>query len=148
MSIFIAWAMTYNTGNMSVANIGVGMGMANFFLLSIFLGVEYKRAMPTAIVVGAWTAALPAYVNWVIIEAAPYIRLIWHVVWRAARAEVYVLRRPHVRLGVFFLRVKLRARHQRCRGHGARDDADPGEPRRREHCHRADLRRAGNQSAL
>jgi len=75
----IVWALTFNTGYLFVANIGVGMGMTTFFLLSIFLGVEHKRAMPTAIVIGAWVSLAPALANWVVLEAAPYIRLMMMV---------------------------------------------------------------------
>ena len=75
----IVWALTFNTGYLFVANIGVGMGMTTFFLLSIFLGVEHKRAMPTAIVCGAWVSLAPALANWVVLEAAPYIRLMMMV---------------------------------------------------------------------
>jgi len=71
----IVWALTFNTGYLFVANIGVGMGMTTFFLLSIFLGVEHKRAMPTAIVCGAWTAILPAFSNWVALGGGTYVRL-------------------------------------------------------------------------
>ena len=75
----IVWALTFNTGYIFVANIGVGMGMTTFFLLSIFLGVEHKRAAPTAIVCGAWVSLAPALANWVILEASPYIRLMMMV---------------------------------------------------------------------
>ena len=75
----IVWALTFNTGYIFVANIGVGMGMTTFFLISIFLGVEHKRAMPTAIVAGAWVSLAPALANWVILEASPYIRLMMMV---------------------------------------------------------------------
>jgi len=71
----IVWALTFNTGWLLVANIGAGMGMTTFFLLSIFLGVEHKRAMPTAIVCGAWTAILPAFSNWFALGGGTYVRL-------------------------------------------------------------------------
>ena len=67
---------SFNTGWFFVANIGAGMGVTTFFCLSLFLGVETKRAMPTSIVVGAWTALAPALSNWVVLEAFPYIRLL------------------------------------------------------------------------
>jgi len=75
----IVWALTFNTGYLFVANIGVGMGMCSFFLLSIFLGVEHKRAAPTAIVIGAWVSLAPALANWIVLEASPYIRLMMMV---------------------------------------------------------------------
>ena len=40
------------------------MGLFMFFALSVFLGVENKRAMPTAIVIGGWTNLLPALLNY------------------------------------------------------------------------------------
>ena len=52
-----------STGYLFVANIGAGMACTTYFILCMFLGVETKRAMPTAIIVGGWTAWLPAAVN-------------------------------------------------------------------------------------
>jgi hypothetical protein len=75
----IVWACTFNTGYFFVANIGAGMGMCTFFLLSIFLGAENKRAMPTAILIGAWVNLAPALANWFVLEASPYIRLMMMV---------------------------------------------------------------------
>lgn len=43
----------------------------------MFLGVETKRAMPTAVVVGGWTAILPTIMNYVVLEhAAGYVRFL------------------------------------------------------------------------
>merc|ERR1719231_1552609 len=53
--------------------------MTTFFLLSIFLGVEHKRAMPTDIIIGAWVNLGPALGNWVVLEAAPTVRLMMMV---------------------------------------------------------------------
>jgi uncharacterized membrane protein YfcA len=75
----IVLACSFNTGWLFVANIGAGMGVTTFFCLSLFLGVETKRAMPTAIVCGAWTSLAPALANWVYLEAFPYIRLLMMV---------------------------------------------------------------------
>ena len=55
----IVLCCSVNTGYFFVANIGGGMGVTTFFCLSLFLGVETKRAFPTAIVVGAWSAIVP-----------------------------------------------------------------------------------------
>jgi len=66
----------FNTGWLLVANIGCGMGVTSFFTLCLFLGVETKRAMPTAIAVGAWTLVLPATLELAVFEAFPYIRLL------------------------------------------------------------------------
>jgi hypothetical protein len=77
----IVLTLTFHTGYMFVANIGCGMGITTFFLLSMFLGVETKRAMPTAIVISGWTAIAPMAVNlyYLVDETGkstfPYIRL-------------------------------------------------------------------------
>jgi len=54
----------FNTGYIFEANIGCGAGLTTFFLLSVFLGVEHKRAMPTAIVAGGWAQIVPLYMNY------------------------------------------------------------------------------------
>jgi len=66
----------FNTGYMFVANVGAGMGLTTFFTLSLFLGVETKRAFPTAIVIGGWTSILPAAVNWIVLDGHAYVRLL------------------------------------------------------------------------
>ena len=65
-----------STGYLFVANIGSGMACTTFFILSLFLGVETKRAMPTAVVIGGWTAWLPTTANYILLEATPYIRFL------------------------------------------------------------------------
>jgi len=70
----------FNTGWLFLANIGAGAGVTSFFLLSLFLGVETKRAMPTAIVIGGWTAILPGVFHLIFNEQdIPYIRLLMMV---------------------------------------------------------------------
>lgn len=62
----IAFYCSFSTGYLFVANIGAGMACTTFFVLSIFLGTETKRAMPTAVIIGGWTSWLPTaayYVN-------------------------------------------------------------------------------------
>jgi hypothetical protein len=77
----IILTLTFHTGYMFVANIGAGMGITTFFMLSVFLGVETKRAMPTAIVISGWTAMMPMLVNmYYLVDSTgkstfPYIRL-------------------------------------------------------------------------
>eukprot|EP00614_Pseudopedinella_elastica_P003954 CAMPEP_0172584424 /NCGR_PEP_ID=MMETSP1068-20121228/4018_1 /TAXON_ID=35684 /ORGANISM="Pseudopedinella elastica, Strain CCMP716" /LENGTH=691 /DNA_ID=CAMNT_0013378599 /DNA_START=66 /DNA_END=2141 /DNA_ORIENTATION=+ len=71
----IAMCCSFNTGWAFTATIGSGMGMFTFFVLSLFLGVETKRAMPTAIVIGGWTQILPVFFNMVFRGELPYIRL-------------------------------------------------------------------------
>ena len=58
-----------NKGYLFVANIGAGMACTTFFVLSIFLGTETKRAMPTAVVIGGWTSWLPTAVSYVNLES-------------------------------------------------------------------------------
>ena len=66
-----------STGYLFVANIGAGMACTTYFILCMFLGVETKRAMPTAIIVGGWTAWLPTVMNYVILEGASgYVRFL------------------------------------------------------------------------
>ena len=65
----IAFYCSFSTGYLFVANIGAGMACTTFFVLSIFLGTETKRAMPTAIVVGGWTSWLPTLANYANIDA-------------------------------------------------------------------------------
>merc|ERR1719198_459589 len=45
------------------------MACTTFFVLSIFLGTETKRAMPTAVVIGGWTSWLPTAVSNVNLES-------------------------------------------------------------------------------
>jgi hypothetical protein len=45
------------------------MACTTFFVLSIFLGTETKRAMPTAVVIGGWTSWLPTAVSYVNLES-------------------------------------------------------------------------------
>jgi hypothetical protein len=66
----------FNTGYFFVANIGAGMGVTTFFALSVFLGVETKRALPTAIVIGGWTAFFPFIVNFFVLDSTPYLRFL------------------------------------------------------------------------
>jgi len=65
-----------NTGWMFVATVGCGSGIMTFFLLSLFLGVETKRALPTAIVISGWVSALPASRCLLFADAMPYITLL------------------------------------------------------------------------
>ena len=66
-----------STGYLFVANIGAGMACTTYFILCMFLGVETKRAMPTAVVVGGWTAILPTIMNYVVLDqAAGYVRFL------------------------------------------------------------------------
>jgi uncharacterized membrane protein YfcA len=67
---------SFNTGYFFVANVGAGMGFTTFFVLSLFLGVETKRALPTSIVIAGWTAAAPALMNAIELEAFPMVRLL------------------------------------------------------------------------
>ena len=67
---------SFSTGYLFVANIGSGMACTTYFILSLFLGVETKRAMPTAVVIGGWTAWLPAVANYMLLESTPYIRFL------------------------------------------------------------------------
>jgi len=71
----IVMACAFSTGYFFVANIGAGMGMTAFFTLSMFLGVETKRAMPTSIVIGGWTAIVPCIMCGINYKTIPYIRL-------------------------------------------------------------------------
>jgi hypothetical protein len=80
----IVMACTFNTGWLLVANIGCGAGVTTFFLLSLFLGVETKRAMPTAIVIGAWAQMVPLGMNFFFLGnmdpmSIPYVRLMMMV---------------------------------------------------------------------
>lgn len=72
----IVMGCCFNTGYMFVATIGSGTGVCTFFLLSLFLGVETKRALPTAIVISGWVAALPAYRCVFFAETMPYVTLL------------------------------------------------------------------------
>jgi hypothetical protein len=72
----IVLLLSFNTGYFFVANVGAGMGFTTFFALSVFLGVETKRALPTAIVIGGWTSLAPFVLNFFLLEAAPYVRLL------------------------------------------------------------------------
>ena len=65
-----------NTGWMFVATIGCGSGIMSFFLLSFFLGVETKRALPTAIVISGWVAILPAARCILFADTMPYVTLL------------------------------------------------------------------------
>jgi uncharacterized membrane protein YfcA len=65
-----------NTGWMFVATIGCGSGIMSFFLLSVFLGVETKRALPTAIVISGWVSALPATRCILFADVMPYVTLL------------------------------------------------------------------------
>ena len=65
-----------NTGWMFVATIGCGSGIMSFFLLSVFLGVETKRALPTAIVISGWVSALPATRCALFADVMPYVTLL------------------------------------------------------------------------
>jgi len=67
---------TFHTGWLFVANIGAGMGFFTFFLLSLFLGVETKRAFPTAIVIAGWVALAPICVMNSTSGEFPYIRIL------------------------------------------------------------------------
>jgi hypothetical protein len=67
----------FNTGWLFVANIGCGAGVTTFFTLSLFLGVETKRALPTSVVIGAWSLVLPAAMEWAVLGVSfPYVRLL------------------------------------------------------------------------
>jgi hypothetical protein len=72
----IAVCCSFNKGYNFVANIGSGMGITMFFVLSMFLGVETKRALPTSIVISGWTAIVPAAVHSYYMEHIPYLRLL------------------------------------------------------------------------
>jgi len=72
----IVMCCCFITGYMFVATIGSGTGITTFFLLSVFLGVETKRALPTAIVLSGWVAALPAYRCIFYAETMPYVTLL------------------------------------------------------------------------
>jgi len=48
----------------------------SFFLLSFFLGVETKRALPTAIVISGWVAILPAARCILFADTMPYVTLL------------------------------------------------------------------------
>jgi uncharacterized membrane protein YfcA len=65
-----------NTGWMFVATVGCGSGIMTFFLLSVFLGVETKRALPTAIVISGWVAILPAARCIFFADAMPFVTLL------------------------------------------------------------------------
>jgi hypothetical protein len=54
----------------------MGVGVTTFFTLSLFLGVETKRAFPTSVVIAGWTAILPMLLSPSDPADAPYIRLL------------------------------------------------------------------------
>jgi len=72
----IVMACIFNTGWMFVANIGSGMGIFSFFLMSMFMGVETKRALCTAIMMGAHAQIPEIIAQAYLFEEVPYIRLL------------------------------------------------------------------------
>jgi len=59
----LAWfavsACAFSSGYLFLANVGAGVAVTSFFAISVFLGVETRRALPTAIVLGGWASLAP-----------------------------------------------------------------------------------------
>jgi hypothetical protein len=70
-------ACSCSTGYFFLATIGSGAAITMFLAMSVILGVETKRAMPTAIVIAGWASVLP-FIDCFIYntDSQPYIRLL------------------------------------------------------------------------
>jgi hypothetical protein len=101
----------FSTGYIFVANIGGGMALFTFFTLSLFLGVETKRAIPTALAIGGWTTLLPIMVNWVVFDGHTYVRLLLAVpgIWLGALLAPWFSKAGGPMCDLFFLFLALAA---------------------------------------
>ena len=68
--------MSFGSGYFFLATVGAGMTLPAFLALSLSLGVETRRAMPTAIVIGGWASLLPFVAHFLSADAQPYLRLL------------------------------------------------------------------------
>jgi hypothetical protein len=56
--------------------VGAGAAATSFVAVSVFLGVETRRALPTAVVVGGWASLAPLEAYWAAGDGAPHVRLL------------------------------------------------------------------------
>jgi len=61
-------------GLILVSNIGIGNALTTFFTLTLFYGVEAKRAMVTGIITGGWTSLVPFLIHLIWLQDVPITR--------------------------------------------------------------------------
>ena len=76
----LAWfavsACAFSSGYIFLANVGAGVAVTSFFAISVFLGIETRRALPTAIVLGGWASLAPLLAYWSADGGLPGVRLL------------------------------------------------------------------------
>lgn len=68
--------VSFLTGWMLMANIGVGITSITFLSLSVFLGADTQRTVPTAVVCGGWCSVFPLLVNSFYLKQLPLLRVL------------------------------------------------------------------------
>jgi len=68
--------VSFFTGWMLMANIGVGITSITFLSLSVFLGADTQRTVPTAVVCGGWCSIFPLLLNSFYLKQLPLLRIL------------------------------------------------------------------------
>eukprot|EP00613_Pedinella_sp_CCMP2098_P015678 CAMPEP_0171769014 /NCGR_PEP_ID=MMETSP0991-20121206/52720_1 /TAXON_ID=483369 /ORGANISM="non described non described, Strain CCMP2098" /LENGTH=346 /DNA_ID=CAMNT_0012374029 /DNA_START=71 /DNA_END=1109 /DNA_ORIENTATION=- len=73
---FLVVLVAFFSGYLFLANLEAGVAITTFLSLSLFLGMETKRAIPTAIVIAGWSNLAPLVAYWFYIQSEPFVRLL------------------------------------------------------------------------
>jgi hypothetical protein len=65
--------VAFFSGYMFLANLGAGVGCTTFLSLSLLLGMETKRAIPTSVACAGWSSLAPLLAYWVYIQVRIWI---------------------------------------------------------------------------
>lgn len=68
--------VSFFTGYTLVANIGVGITVVSFLCLTVFIGHDPLRCIPTAVICGGWTAAFVVVLNSFLLNQLPLLRVL------------------------------------------------------------------------
>jgi len=67
---------SFTSGYLFLATLGTGMAATTFLAVSVFLGVETKRAVPTAALAAGWCSLFPYLAHALVGSAFPLVRLL------------------------------------------------------------------------
>ena len=68
--------ISFLAGWILVANIGVGVTVITFLTLSVLIGYEPQRSIPTAVIAGGWTGIFPFLITSLYLHNLPLLRIL------------------------------------------------------------------------
>jgi uncharacterized membrane protein YfcA len=68
--------VSFFTGYLLVANIGVGIVVVSFLCLTVFVGYDPLRCIPTSVICGGWSAAFSVILNAYFLNQLPLMRVL------------------------------------------------------------------------